>query len=63
MCCHECKGRSFLYHCIIDVMSWLIGSTKWMKLKWSPYGEIPHGKTFCEVQMVKWLGQPIFVVW
>ena len=26
----------------------------WINLsKWSPYGEIPHGKMLCKVQMIK----------
>jgi hypothetical protein len=32
----------------------LMGRHSWIKFsKWSPYGEIPHGKTLCEVQMVR----------
>jgi hypothetical protein len=34
----------------------------WIKFsKWSPYGEILHGKMLCEFQMVRWLSSPI--VW
>jgi hypothetical protein len=31
-------------------------------LKWSLYGEIPHEKTLCKVQMVKWSINPSNVV-
>jgi hypothetical protein len=38
----------------------LTGRCSWIKLsKWSPYGEIPHGKKLCEVQMVRWLSSPV----
>jgi hypothetical protein len=41
----------------------LTGRFYWIKLsKWSPYGEIPHAKTLCKVQMVKWLSNPSSVV-
>jgi hypothetical protein len=41
----------------------LTGRRSWIKFsKWSPYGEIPHGKIsqsgLCEVQMVRWLSSP-----
>jgi hypothetical protein len=40
----------------------LMGRHSWIKFsKWSPYGEIPHRKTLCEVQMVRWLSIP--AVW
>jgi hypothetical protein len=40
----------------------LTGRCSWLKFsKWPPYGEIPHGKTLCEVQMVRWLSSP--AVW
>ena len=32
---------------LIIVLSWLIRSTKGWTAKWSPYGEIPHGKMLC----------------
>jgi hypothetical protein len=41
----------------------LMGRCSWLEFsKWSPYGEIPHGKTLCKVQMVKWLSNPRCVV-
>jgi hypothetical protein len=41
----------------------LMGRHSWIKFsKWSPYGEIPHGKTLCKVQMVKWLSNPSSMV-
>jgi hypothetical protein len=40
----------------------LVGRRSWIKFsKWSPYGEISHGKMLCEVQMVRRLSSPI--VW
>ena len=37
----------------------LTGRHSWKKFpKWSPYGEIPHGKMLCEVKMVRWLSIP-----
>ena len=33
---------------------YLTGRRSWIKFsKWSPYGESPHRKTLCEVQMVR----------
>jgi hypothetical protein len=40
----------------------LTGRISWIEFsKSSPYGEIPHGKRLCEVQMVGWLSIP--TVW
>jgi hypothetical protein len=40
----------------------LTGKRSWVKFsKWSPYGESPHGKMLCEVQIVRWLVIP--AVW
>ena len=41
----------------------LTGRRSWIKFsKWSRYGEIPHRKMICKVQMVKWLSNPRSVV-
>ena len=34
---------------IIIVLSWLIRYTNGWTPNWSPYGEIPHGKTLCRL--------------
>ena len=34
-----------MYRWLIIVLSWLIRCTNGWTPKWSPYGEIPHGKT------------------
>ena len=39
------SGNQSMQRWIIIVLSWLIRCTNGWTPKWSPYGEIPHGKT------------------